>query len=214
VGVSVRATLDHLVVACRDLTQGVAWLRKQLGEGAQPGGKHKLMGSHNAVLRLGARTYLELIAIDPNAPTPSRPRWFGLDEAAVQKRASSAPFLASWVVACTDIAAAAQRVPELGEIVALSRGMLSWRITIPADGRLPLGGALPAVIQWDDAIHPCDALEDRGCALKRLRIVHPRADFLRAALLALGLDAPYEVEPGELALVTRIDTPRGEASLS
>jgi len=47
--VSARCTLDHLVVACRDLAQGSAWLRERLGESPQPGGKHKLMSTHNSL---------------------------------------------------------------------------------------------------------------------------------------------------------------------
>ena len=213
-GVSLRSTLDHLVVACSDLAQGTAWLRERLGVDPQPGGKHRLMSTHNALLRLGARTYLELIAIDPSAPQPVRARWFGLDDPAVQERVAASPFLRSWVVASIDVAGAVQRVPALGDVVPMTRGVLAWRITVPENGRPPLGGALPAVIEWEGEIHPCDALEERGCSLIELRISHPRAAFARASLAALGLDAPCAVLEGELALAARIRTPRGEAALS
>jgi hypothetical protein len=209
-----RSTLDHVVVACRDLAQGAAWLRDELGVDPQAGGKHKGMSTHNALLRLGARTYLELLAIDPSAPTPARPRWFGLDEPALQRRAAASPFLSSWVVACSDVARAVQLVPALGDVVALSRGVLAWRITIPPDGKPPLDGALPVVIQWEVEIHPCDALEDRGCELTQLRVAHPQAELLRGAVSALGLAAPLAIEDGERALVARIRTPRGEVELT
>jgi hypothetical protein len=212
--VSPRSTLDHLVVACRDLAQGAAWLRGRLGVDPQPGGKHKAMGTHNAVLRLGARRYLELIATDPNAPKPVRPRWFGLDDPALQRRAAEAPFLLSWVVRSSDVARAVELVPLLGDVVALSRGVLAWRITIPADGWPPLGGALPAVIEWVGEIHPCDTLEERGCELVELRIAHPQAELLRTSLAALGVEGPCSVHAGERALSARIRTPRGEVLLS
>ena len=32
------------------------------------------MGTHNLLMRIGDQVYLELIAIDPEAPTPGRPR--------------------------------------------------------------------------------------------------------------------------------------------
>ena len=211
---SSRSTLDHLVVACRDLAQGAAWLRGRLGVDPQPGGKHRLMSTHNAVLRLGARTYLELIATDPNAPKPVRPRWFGLDDPDLQRRVAEAPFLQSWVVASPDVTRAAQLVPALGDVVALSRGVLAWRITIPADGRPPLGGALPAVIEWLGEVHPCDTLEERGCELLELRIAHPQAQLLRTSLAALGVDAPCSIHEGERALTARIRTPGGEVLLS
>ena len=70
---ALRCEIDHLIVACGDLGQGAAWLEARLGEAPQLGGKHALMGTHNMLLRLGARIYLELIAIDPDAPAPQRP---------------------------------------------------------------------------------------------------------------------------------------------
>lgn len=40
------------------------------------------MGTHNLMLRLGDSSYLEIIAINPAAPAPGRPRWFALDRLA------------------------------------------------------------------------------------------------------------------------------------
>ncbi len=51
---------DHLVVAAASLEQGVDWIEDKLGTRPQPGGRHVAMGTHNALLRLGARLYLEL----------------------------------------------------------------------------------------------------------------------------------------------------------
>jgi catechol 2,3-dioxygenase-like lactoylglutathione lyase family enzyme len=70
---------DHLVLAARDLDAGAAWLESLLGVKLAQGGKHARMGTHNRLLGLGDNFYLELIAIDPDAVAPGRPRWFGLD---------------------------------------------------------------------------------------------------------------------------------------
>ena len=72
--------LDHLVVACLDLDDGDAWLRRRLGVALAPGGRHTGWGTHNRLLQLGAGVYLELIAPDPDAPDPQGPRPFRLDD--------------------------------------------------------------------------------------------------------------------------------------
>ncbi|HYS14693.1 MAG TPA: VOC family protein, partial [Burkholderiaceae bacterium] len=111
-----RCELDHLVVACKDLDQGAAWVVDRLGIEPQPGGKHTLMGTHNRLLRLGPGSFFELIAIDPDAPPPARPRWFGLDSSDLQARLAESPQLLTWVVRTDKIAEAVTRVPELGQV--------------------------------------------------------------------------------------------------
>ncbi len=209
-----RCELDHLVVGCADLEQGAAWLRARLGVEPQPGGRHAAMGTHNRLLALGARTYLELIAIDPQAPAPARPRWFDLDAPAMRERLAAAPRLIAWVVRCDDIAAAVTRVPALGRVHALTRGDYAWRIAIPDDGARPFAGVLPAVIQWDSRAHPADRLEQRGCTLVALELAHPDEAALLAAFRELRITGPVELRSGPAALCARVRTPAGEAEIS
>ena len=205
--------IDHLVLACADLAQGAAQVRARLGVEVQPGGRHLLMGTHNALLKLGPRTYLELIAIDPGG-SAQRPRWFGLDTAAVRSRIADGPFLLTWVAACSDIDAAAARDPGFGELIAASRGAFSWRITVPADGRLNFDGVLPTLIQWNGDAHPGDGLAESGCSLQALELRHPEAARIEALFDRLQLDAPVLLREGASAIVARVATPRGEVELA
>jgi len=192
-------TIDHLVVACADLAQGDAWLLARLGVAAQPGGRHLTMGTHNRLLRLGPRTYLELLALDP-AGRAERPRWFGLDTPAVRARMAQSPFLLTWAAACADLDAALARLPALGEVQHFRRDAFAWRLTVPVDGRLNCDGVLPALIAWEGEAHPCDRLEDRGIAFERLRLAHPQAAEFAPALAALGVGAEVEWAAGDPAL--------------
>jgi len=85
-------------------------------------------------------------------------------------------------------AAAAAASEPLGGALALSRGALHWRITVPADGGLVLGGAAPAIIEWPPQAQVSPQLNDVGCALQRLEIHHPDPDRVRALLRSLSLD--------------------------
>lgn len=209
---TLSSRIDHLVLGCTDLAIGARFVRERLGVAVQPGGKHALMGTHNALLRLGPRSYLELMAIDPQA-SAQRPRWFGLDRAAVRERIAREPCLLTWVAACSDITAAAALDAGFGEVIAASRGAFSWRITVPADGSLAFDGALPTLIQWDGDAHPCDGLAQRGCALQELLLQHPQATAVQRLVDSLQVEGPPRVQEGAAALVARIATPRGAVEL-
>jgi hypothetical protein len=210
----VQAALDHLVVAAADLDAGAAWLEAHLGVPLAPGGRHAAMGTHNRLLKLGPRLYLELIAIDPEAPAPGRPRWFGLDDAALKEKIAERPRLIHWVARCDDIAAAAAACPEPpGDILDLARGDFRWRIAVPVDGRLPGDGLIPSLIQWRSPAHPADKLPDRGCGLMKLEGFHPEPKRIHASLSALGLDKALALFPAEAeempGLAAYLRTPSG-----
>lgn len=213
-----RTWIDHLVVACADLDQGEAWLVGQLGVAPQPGGRHPTMGTHNRLLRLGPRSYLELIAIDPAGTPPTRPRWFALDTAAVRRRAAERPFLHTWVAASDDLREAVRRVPLLGGIHAFRRDAFRWRFALTDDGSTPYAGLLPALIEWDAGedgriAHPVEGLEDRGCTLLALELAHPDAADLLPLYRELRISGPVELRSGAPDIAARIRTPRGEVLL-
>lgn len=131
------ATLDHLVVVATSLEQGAKYVKDVLDVYPMQGGKHLLMGTHNRLLGLGRRAYLEVIAVDPEAPHPSRPRWFGLDEPETQVQIRERPRLLHWVARTEDIRASVAASPvNLGMVSEASRGDLRWLITLPGDGKL------------------------------------------------------------------------------
>jgi hypothetical protein len=170
------------------------------------------MGTHNRLLRLGESLYLEVIAANPAAPRLPRPRWFALDTLAPD----APPRLAAWVARTGDIRATLAATDEpLGRVEAMSRGLLEWLITIPADGSLPLGGAAPALIEWHTDTHPALRLDDRELALERLEIHHPEQARIERLLNALKIDGPIEIvrEPAAVRLVAHIQTPRGLRTL-
>ncbi|MDQ7911930.1 VOC family protein [Pseudomonas sp. 102515] len=204
------SSLDHLVVVAPTLAAGAQYVERRLGVEMQPGGKHARMGTHNLLLRLGD-AYLEVIAPDPDAAPPTRTRWFGLDAL----EADAEPRLAHWVARTQGLAQADARLTQtFGTIESMSRGTLSWQISIHADGHLPLGGMLPSLIDWGDAEPPARGLIDRGCRVQRLELRHPDAVVLGQQLEAIGFSGPVAVIPGEgPGLLACIETPTGLKTL-
>ncbi|MEX0957746.1 MAG: VOC family protein [Burkholderiales bacterium] len=204
-------TLDHIVVIAPTLRSGVEWVRDALGVAPQPGGAHREMGTHNCLLRLGESAYLEVIAVDADAPAPDRPRWFGLDRLALD----DAPRLAAWVARTADIRAAHSVCGEpLGGIERMSRGDLSWLITIPEDGSLPQAGAAPMLIEWATGTpHPATRLDDSRHELLQLQVFHAQPDRIAAVLDSIGFEGAVRMHPSPPdappCLLARIRTPNG-----
>lgn len=193
---------DHIAVAAQTLAEGVAVVEQALGVALAGGGAHPHMGTHNRLLGLGD-LYLEVIAIDPDAPRPAWPRWFDLDGF------DGKPRLTNWVARCDDLGAEVARSPAgVGVPVALQRGDYRWSMAVPPDGKLPYDGGFPALIQWHGSLHPVQALPDMGVRLRRLEIAHPQAVDLRAALGDFH-DPRVQITEGAFAMQASFDTPHG-----
>jgi hypothetical protein len=213
--VAPQVTFDHLVVAAASLADGIEYLGDLTGVAAQPGGKHAAMGTHNALVRLAERTFLEIIAIDPEGAKPSRPRWFELDNIVLQSELTERPRLIHWVARTKGIEGVAASCPiPLGPVHALSRGDYRWRITIPDDGSLPARGLVPTLIEWDVPQHPADTLPKSGLSLVSFAATHPEPAPIRAALKALGQDELLRVTyDRDTRLAAMLQTPRGIVTL-
>ena len=198
--------LDHITIVASSLEAGSAFVLQSLGVEPTVGRKHPSMGTHNRLLSLGERAYLEVISPDPDASPISRPRWFGLD----QVSRFFTPRLAAWVASTDDIEATA--LPAMGSVETMSREGHTWKMTLTRDGSIPLSGAVPALIQRSSHVHPASALTDVGLRIRRLQIHHPEPSKVRAALAAIHLSPEPEVtilHADACHLVAEIDTPAG-----
>ena len=208
---------DHVVVAARSLEEGAAWCEATLGATPVEGGRHANLATHNRLLGLGdgahGRMYLEIIALDADAPPPNRVRWFDLDSPALQAEIAVAPRLVHWVARCNDIARAIAALRaaghDPGETIAAERmtphGLLRWRITLRDDGRRPAGGAVPLLVEWG-AAHPCDRLPASTVSVARIAL----GGVDRGLAEMLGVTAAAAGSP---PLSVWLDTPRGRVEL-
>ncbi|MEP7061351.1 MAG: VOC family protein [Betaproteobacteria bacterium] len=206
---------DHVILGCESLAQGIEHVERLTGATPVAGGRHDAMGTHNALVKLGQRLYLEILAIDPDAKAPARKRWFDLDTPSMQAALADKPQVIGWAARSDDIDDALMRsaIPP-GATHTMTRAGLTWRITIPEDGVRPAGGVLPALIQWSTDEHPADRLPEAGCSLSQIAAAHPEPDSIRAALKALRLSEAMQVTYAEAPrIAVMLRTPRGLVSI-
>ncbi len=205
--------IDHLIYAAPRLEEGVETVHRMLGVRPAAGGQHPGWGTANALLRLGAACYLEVIGPDLDQPEPSRPRPFGIDQLMKGQ-------LVGWAVKANDLEARLQRSAQQGylpgDILPGRRRrpdetLLQWRLVLPESLSLPCEGLIPFLIDWQGAAHPSTTAPP-GCTLVALHAEHPNRAQPQAYLDALGV--ALSVAPGPVArLRAVIDTPSGRVEL-
>jgi hypothetical protein len=104
---------------------------------------------------------------------------------------------------------------DRGEVLEASRitaqGLLTWQITVRADGQRLFNGALPTLIQWGE-VHPTQGMAASGVTLNSLQVHQPQPGALREAYEAIGL-AGVDVMQGPPNLIATLQTPRGVLTL-
>ncbi len=207
--------LDHITVAALTLEEGVAHVERALGVTVPAGGAHPLMGTHNHLMRLGEGVFLEIIAPDP-AVRPQRKRWFSLDDPAMRGRLAASPRLICWVARVPDLRRAVVGLGvDAGEVTKVTRGELSWLISVPPDGSMPFDGAFPTLIEWPAGPHPSTRMADLGCTLESVSIAHPDGAQLSRVLAPVFADKRVGIAAdAAFSMRATIATPNGLRELN
>lgn len=201
--------IDHLVVGINDLQRGIAELERQTGVRAVFGGAHPGRGTQNALISLGDRHYLEIVA--PNPAEPGNPE-------AADLNTLTALTPVTWAVHTEDLAALHESLKSRGEPTGEIRpggrnlpdgSRLSWKTLSFAPPSSPL---LPFFIEWGPgSAHP-STTSPGGCRLAGLVLQDPAPDALRKSLRAAGLQV--EVQEGkELRIRISLACAKGNVEL-
>ncbi len=190
---AIPTDLDHILLGINDLDHGIAWLEQRSGVRASFGGVHPGRGTRNALLSLGPRCYLEIIAPDPaqlgqSSPTQKNALWMKLQKI-------KEPRLVGWAVHTDDLASLARKVVAAGLDIKQPRDGSRSR----PDGKLlrsrsfslkqDRGGLLPFFIEWSpESIHPSQDAPS-GCVIQSFAIESWVDDVIKSTVRKLGIDA-------------------------
>ncbi|HZD95833.1 MAG TPA: VOC family protein [Candidatus Sulfotelmatobacter sp.] len=158
---AVPTNFDHMILGVSDLDQGIAWMEEHSGVRAVFGGVHPGRGTRNALLALGPRRYLEIMAPDPAQAGQSAPGFARLTSESLQ--ALKSPQLIGWAVHTDNLDALAKKMmaanidiqqPREGSRARPDGKLLRWKT---ASLRQDYNGLLPFFIEWSrDSVHPSE----------------------------------------------------------
>ena len=204
--------LDHILLGAQTLEVGVAFVEHFTGVQAAFGGVHPGRGTRNALLSLGTRRYLEIIAPDPEQSAGTSPL---LDR--LQK--ISEPKLVGWAAHPRNIQALAAQIkssgiasegPTPGSRKRPDGKVLHWQtLNLEDDNH----GLLPFFIEWTaGSLHPSEDAP-QGCQLLRLELLTPDPAGLGQLTTKLSLDVPI-AKSASAQLHAVIQGTKGSLSLS
>lgn len=212
---SVPADLDHILLGVNDLDRGIAWMEERSGVRAMFGGVHPGRGTRNALLSLGPRRYLEIIAPDP-AQLSSATRAESMGD---HLKAFTEPRLIGWAAHTVSLMEVVKKAAAAGIDIQNPRDgsrarpdgkILRWR---SAALKSDFDGVLPFFIEWSaETIHPSQDAPT-GCTLERFSIESPSVKDIRRLAGQLGLDV--DAKPGKKPLLrARITGKKGAFELT
>jgi len=209
-----KTAVDHLILGAADLDQAIAWLEKTTGVKAAIGGVHPGRGTRNALISLGGRQYLEILAPDPNQQVSALP---------YNLQSLTTPRLIAWAAVTKDINSVAEKSRSAGLNVSGSRDgsrarpdgrMLKWKSLDvgPGAGQEP-AALIPFFIEWAaDSLHPSQD-SPKGCELQSFEMEHPDPASVIDTLKKLGIEAKVK-QAKEARLRATLKTPKGKVELS
>jgi len=142
--------LDHIVFGSLTLEEGTEFVENILQVKLSDVGYHKDMGTHNRVVRISEKVYLEVIAIDPKITNLNNRKWFNLDNSKLQSKLKKSPQIISYVIENNDMKITKYYDPFFES----SRDIYKWQFSMPTinndilGGEITETGIIPSLISW------------------------------------------------------------------
>lgn len=200
--------IDHLVYTVPNLEEAMDWFEEISGIRPAFGGYHTTQGTKNAVVNLGNKCYLEILAADDTNTAIAPPRWMGVDYL------EKAQFT-RWSLKSNDLSGDRQILKaynsEMGRIEGGQRKMtngnlLTWQMIMPLPA--PQIEIMPFMTDWQQSeAHPTDMMPNQ-CELISMHFTHPKPDLLLPILKDLALDLNL-IKGKNQSIKVKIKSPSG-----
>tara|TARA_B100000212_G_scaffold238565_1_gene181631 strand:+ start:283 stop:933 length:651 start_codon:yes stop_codon:yes gene_type:complete len=142
--------LDHIVFGSCTLEEGTEFIENMLQAKLSNVGYHKDMGTHNRVIRISEKVYLEVIAIDPKSKNLKNRKWFNLDNINLQTKLKNSPQIIGFVIENNDRNITKYYDP----FFEVTRDRYKWKFAMPIfnnhilDSEIIQTGIIPSLISW------------------------------------------------------------------
>ncbi len=143
--------LDHIVFGSHTLEEGTVFIENILQAKLSDIGYHKDMGTHNRVIRISEKVYLEVVAIDSKRKNLKNRKWFNLDNSNLQLKLRNSPQIIGYVIEHKD-----RNINKYYDsFFEASRDSYKWKFAMPTfdnsilDSEIIEAGMIPSLISWE-----------------------------------------------------------------
>ena len=143
-------SLDHIVFGSFNLDEGTKFVENILQAKLSEIGYHKDIGTHNRVIRISEKVYLEVIAIDPKTSKLNNRKWFNLDNSKLQSKLKKSPQVIGYVIENYNMNITKYYDP----FFETSRDIYKWQFAMPTfnnnilNSEIVEAGMIPSLISW------------------------------------------------------------------
>lgn len=200
--------IDHIVYVCPNLEEGKAYFHEKLGCKIYDGGRHITKGTHNALFRIGKRSYFEILSPDPDRNPDIEVNWLGTQN-------SDEPRISAWCIKPSDYEKSIALLNSKSKYEYISHpgsrklkdgSILEWKLGLC--DRTADVDAFPFLIDWGNSTHPSESMKQE-CDILNVMIEHPCPQKIHDIINHEGVMAT--ITPSNKASINiEFDSPNGK----
>ena len=204
--------IDHFVYVTDDLERTKTYFENKTGVTVNYGGRHLDKGTHNAIFRIGERSYFEILAPDPQRNPDIELSWLGTQNISYSR-------ISRWCIAPENYERGLNfmngeskyefhSLP--GSRKKLDGSLLEWNLGL-CDKESDID-VFPFLVDWGKSVHPTVNMKSE-CKIQSIEIHHKCPEKIRKITNEFQIKANItKSEDVKISII--LDTPRGIIELT